>query len=527
MNKLWKAMQAILRLAAQLRSPLAIAGIVLLALYAILSKVIGTVNFGPLTANRSYDLLHFILEKIFLIALLAIVLSILAYIAPKVVPKSVFAPVPRLDYALAIFRLIGISDDSAADLINRIELFPAFPFFSEESDHPSAWPKRAWNDRNALFKQFESFYFSPGVRAALQSDPSFNPEQAAILGGGYSPEERVLLSYITRARMHLLQLLTNQGGAAVATLLGPSTRMLFEIEQARMEIANHLPNRIAILRFNNAGRIDIPNLGVEFEVAGNVYDCSIIADPEKVLRSTWDYASQRIEFGRLPRGYTVEIRLYYTYQALAERMFPDKINYIQELTQGIRIANITASQTEIRFAPRLISKLEGYERLYLGDARKKDSYDVDLIRLSKKLSKDWAISTEKYDETHPSLKDLPLDDLATLALPQEQIDNIWITFRSPIRAYTAVHVFDHPKGPYVLLTSNDPDKDDFRKVMSEVAAAWRAQISEELKERDDKMRITIPVPDGFTAKTILNACQQLLKVGYDAFRVAEIHYHTD
>jgi hypothetical protein len=522
-----KFLEGFLRVAMRFRSPLAVTGVSLLAVYALVSKILTSVRFQPLTSQGSYSIVRLILDQVFLIALVAIVLSIAAYIVPKIIPKSAFAPTPRVDYALAVFRMFDPSDDPAANLFRTLEPYPGFPFYSRESNHSSAWPQRVWTDRQKLSQEQDAFYLDPVLQAALKNDKSFNPRSSQVFGGGPLPdEEREGQNLLLSTRIHLYHLFSN-GGPDAINQLGPFAERFVRVERGREALRQEFPNRIAIVRLKSTGRVDVPNLGVEFEIAGSLYDCRIDADPAKVLQSSWDYAAQRIRFDRLPRDYTAEIRLYYQYQSLSERVFPDKINFIQELTQGIRIANITASRTEVRFDPALLDQVAGIERMYLGDARKKDSYEPELAAQQEKLGEQMVASMKRYQESHPTLKDLPLDRLNTLDIPQEQMDNVWVSWRSPAgRSYTGVHVFTHVSGSSVLLSSRDRDREDFTRVAEDVAAGWHTSVTEPISDRQDDICMSIQVKDGFTAKAIFAACEQLTQKGYSGFRVANVYYHT-
>jgi hypothetical protein len=500
-----------------------IAGLVLLAVYALVSRILSSARFSPLTSEGSYSLLHFILDKIFLLALITLVLSILAWLFPRILPK----PLARVDYALAVFKLFDPGNAPIARVLDKMELYPGFPYASRESDHPSFWPKRVWDERKALYKILEPLYTNPAVQTALAGQQDFNPNSSKVLGkSSLTAEESATRDYIMTARGYLNNLWGTKGPEAVQKLLGSSFDDFVRSEQARQAIRENFPNRVAVLRFNNSGRLDVPNLSVEFEIAGALYDCTNNADPARVLRSNWDQAAQRMQFDRLPRGYDVEIRIFYQYQSLSERVFPDKINFIQELTQGIRILNIAATRTQVRFDPALLEKLEGYERLYLGDARKKESYDDDLAVLHAKLGKETLAAMQEYSKKNPELKDLPLEKLATLEIPLEQIDNIWVTFDSPAkRAYTIVHAFTYIKGQYVLLSSKDKDRDDFTKMAGQIASAWKTKAGD-ISDRSDDICMSIDIASGLSPEAILAACRQLGAAGCSKFKVTRVYYHT-
>src|SRR5258705_6049491 len=159
-----------LRVAERLRSPLLIAGVVLLAFYAVSRNVLDRVELTRLTAQGSALFLHTILQQVFVIALVTIVLSVTAYVVPQVLPKSLFVPAPRLEYGVAVLRMMDPNQDPLAKVLQSVETFPGFPYYSRESDHPSAWPPRVHADRERLFQKYSAVFQDPTVRARLDAD---------------------------------------------------------------------------------------------------------------------------------------------------------------------------------------------------------------------------------------------------------------------------------------------------------------------------------------------------------------------
>jgi hypothetical protein len=66
--------------------------------------------------------------------------------------------------------------------VTPIDLFRAFPFFSEEGDKPSAFPERYWKDRDVLDEQLQSFYLDPMMQDALKKDSSYDAAAFQLLG---------------------------------------------------------------------------------------------------------------------------------------------------------------------------------------------------------------------------------------------------------------------------------------------------------------------------------------------------------
>jgi hypothetical protein len=522
-------LERIFELALRFRSPLAIAGLVLLALYAVLGKVLESLEFEKLTSQGSETVVQSILRYVFIIALVTIILSIVSFVLPKIIPKALFIPTPQLDYGVVVFRLIAPGEGNLAQVLQYIEPFPGFPYYSRESDHPSAWPRRVIADRQKLHAQYVAVYNDPNLRKRLDNS-LLEKDTVKILGGapGQKQEERALDEYISSARSQLVKGAL-KGDPAISQLLGPDLlNRLLEVEQMRVELRQWFPNRLAVVRVRNGGNRDVTNLGIELEIAGMVYDYKIVADPEKVQHSSWDEDAHRVTFERLPSGYTAEIRIWYIYQSLSDKAFPDKIDIIRELTQGFRVINLAGSRTKVRYNRELVEDLLGYDRLYIGDARKKDSYDVEIAAFMEKAGEEMEEHSREYDQKHPTLQNIEVANLSQVAVADNMIDNIWLAFRSPAgRLYDAVHVFTHPKGPYVLLSSKDRDKQDMSVVQARLVAGYLGTAEPDISDRSDDISATVEVAGGFTKAAIVTVAGALAKEGYTDLIVTRIHYHTE
>jgi len=509
-------------------SPLFISGLVLLGLYAVLRNLLERVKFSRLTPGSSAAVLKKILQNVFVIALVTIVLSGVGYILPKVVPKDWLVPPPRLEYAVSIFRMFDPMQDPMARVLQSVELYPGFPYFSRESDHPSAWPPRVSADRVQLWNAYSSLFKDPEVQKRLASAPGFDPTAVKLYRNGPPDRtgEQQLTGFISSARSYLLPLLEKGGKRALITILGPAKAEQFlKTEQLREALRDDFPNRLVVVRIRNSGRSDIVNLGIELEVAGLVYDCVVDADPDKVRKSNCEGEAQRISFEQMPRGYTAQVRLWYQYESVSEKAFPDKINFIQELTQGVKIANIAASQAKVSCEPALLADLQGYERLYIGDARKKDSYDKELAVLFKENSKKLDAEMKEYDAQHPTIKNIGVEKLGKVNVDDAQVTSIWLAFRSPAgKEYTAVHVFSHPTGPYVLLSSKDRDTADMKVVSAKIAQLYRGEPEADITDRSDDICLVINVSKGFTQSAIAAASAELAAGGYTALSVPALNY---
>jgi hypothetical protein len=130
----------------------------------------------------------------------------------------------------------------------------------------------------------------------------------------------------------------------------------------------------------------------------------------------------------------------------------------------------------------------------------------------------------RYDVDHPTLKDLTPGELRAVPIPDDDIYTIWMGFRSRAgRAYTAVHVFRHASGPYILLSSPDRDRADFEQTRQLLAEVVGGQPEEEITDRGDDICSVIKVPDGFSRTRIADT---FVALGADAkeAKVIVVHY---
>ena len=83
------AFEKLLSVASTIRTPLALAGVVTVILYAIYQQVLGLDVFDNIGSDSTFALLLSIIDKLFYIALLAILLGVVCYLIPFFVrPKS-------------------------------------------------------------------------------------------------------------------------------------------------------------------------------------------------------------------------------------------------------------------------------------------------------------------------------------------------------------------------------------------------------------------------------------------------------
>jgi len=122
---------------------------------------------------------------------------------------------------------------------------------------------------------------------------------------------------------------------------------------------------------------------------------------------------------------------------------------------------------------------------------------------------------------------IDVSKLSDLDVADNMIDSIWLALRSPAgRLYNAVHVFTHPKGPYVLLSNKDRDRQDMSVVQARFVAAYQGTADPDISDRSDDISTTVEVAGGFTRAAIATAAESLAKDGYTELIFSQVHYHT-
>ncbi len=85
-----------------------------------------------------------------------------------------------------------------------------------------------------------------------------------------------------------------------------------------------------------------------------------------------------------------------------------------------------------------------------------------------------------------ALENITSRDLPHLKISDLEIGPVWVKFTSKAgKRYTAVHVPRHPKGPYLLLCSEDKDRKDFAKVSKMVEKAMWCKADGRIGDRGD------------------------------------------
>lgn len=512
-----------LQSALKYKGAVGLAGVIVICALLALLQILRLSIFTPLGAAGTMGLLSLIVRSVFWLAATAVVASCLAY----VLPARLFIPTSKVEYAVAIFRMIDpVKVNPVAAFNDRFEPYVGFPCYSSESDHPSYWPARVARDHQALSMRFRTFFGRADVQSALAAARTQAGDESSVTRissapGGTDP----LASMIANARMFFNVHLKGDKDTLVKLLGAPLAGEFLDVERERNKLRAYLPNRIAILRLRNAGPRTVRDVTIDYEVAGLIYDTKVRAVSEDASEPLQSF-EHRLTIPTLMAGQAYDMTVWFLYQSVDERAFPDKINFIQELTQGFTVSNVAvATGGRVAFVPSLLKGVPAYERLYDGDGRRNDNPEGALARLFEARDAAAAAAMKTDGEKDLTARDLALDALAAFPVEESQIDSIWIGFQSPeARRYRAVCVYTHPNGPYTLLSSEDRDGADFAATRAALAEAMGGEAETDITERPDDICSTISPAAGFTRAAILRAFHDLEAAGFRNARVERMHY---
>lgn len=271
---------------------------------------------------------------------------------------------PGVVYDAAVVELIQPTESVIGGMLNLLETFPGFPYYSRRSDHPSQWPPRVRKERTAFQKQIEKRLSEPVVKVELDQWLSSNTPSVSM--PGYSSEEPIF-RYINLRFL----LAENKGNyAGIRTLIGQHTAgAMRSLEDQRKLLSKTLPNRMLILRVKNRQNEDVKNFTVEFKVGGAAYDVTLNAEGEQARSLEWSPNRQTIDIPTLRPGYTADIQVWFYRLPLSERIFPDAMDVEWERTEGIVVQNISISGGYVRRLPRLLEEFQAYHMYHVDPVR--------------------------------------------------------------------------------------------------------------------------------------------------------------
>jgi hypothetical protein len=267
---------------------------------------------------------------------------------------------PGVIYETAILDLMQPREDPIQRIMAQFEPYPGFPYYSEISDKPTQWPPRVFKDRSDFDKKIRQA-LSGATASELARWETQTPTKLTILGGSDTDPQLKLNQSYARLRM----LLSENGSdyKRIAVMVGPNcARALKSLEDTRKVILSDLPNRVFILRVRNRSPEDAENFNAELKVGGAVYDVTVNEEGEQAHSLQWSPDRINVDLPRLRPGYTTDIRIWYAYLPVSERVFADAADLQWERTQGLIVQNLVISNGQIRRSSVLLTDVHPYHR---------------------------------------------------------------------------------------------------------------------------------------------------------------------
>lgn len=282
---------------------------------------------------------------------------------------------PGIVFDVAVVALIDPTEVSSIQkIMDKIEPFPAFPYYSHPSDDPSAWPPKVHEMRAEFGKQIRRFLTIPSNQEKVRQFISQkNESRVEILSAGGVDESLFQMQLYSNLRMYFYNEL-NADISSFANSFGDIFSEGFvELEKRRKELRKRNPNRLAIIRIENQQTQDVKSLKMEIDARGFVFDVTLNDEQGHSESMKWTPSHKIIGIEVMPPGYVAEVRIWYKYLPLSERVFAGPADLLWEKTQGIRIKNISISNGRVRRNQALLSQLVAYERFDVDPTSEFDS----------------------------------------------------------------------------------------------------------------------------------------------------------
>ena len=306
-----------------------------------------------------------------------------------------------LSYDTAIVEMIYPAESVYGSIMNQIEAFPAFPYFSPESDHPSQWPPQIFNERDAFFKAIVQRLSGPAAME-LATWRKNNPPKIKRPG---TPETDPVYNY-SMVRYSLTE--SGRDFETVRNEIGPAcAEALIDLEQMRRGLEENVPNRLLIVRVLNQGDEDITNFRTDISINGSVYDITVNSMGKQAKSEEWTPNRFSIEVPLLQPNYKIDLFVWYYYQPLASKVFPGPMDLKWAQTEGIVIENMVASGVKVIESDHLLNDLPAYNR-----------YPVDPIRNSPTFGR-LALSADEEEKAEDAQENVEEDhSYLRVAVPQ-------------------------------------------------------------------------------------------------------------
>jgi len=134
----------------------------------------------------------------------------------------------------------------------------------------------------------------------------------------------------------------------------------------------------------------------------------------------------------------------------------------------------------------------------------------------------------EYLSEHRNLQSINLttEELRLSKLPDKHLQSIWVEFESATdRKYTAVHVSNHPNGPYINLSGSDKDYEDFKRVEEIIARETLGNPKGDISERFDDICKIITLNEVPTQRMVADFVQRY-KTHFRNVKIPVAYFHN-
>ena len=278
-----------------------------------------------------------------------------------------------LEYELRLYRMLpAVEGSPMRPMMAKIEPFGGFPFYSYESDHPSHWPPRVYEDRALLGDKIVAFMTNSKHQEPIHKALEMQEGSIEQVGGGVAnseeAREREALQSFSQLRM-LFNVTLQEDEAMLRVRLGDAaTKDFLALEKDRSADDAKMPNRLLTIALKHSQDLEIRDVAIDIEVVGTVYDLLVGANRPFNIDQVRAMSTKRtvIRTGPLPGAAVTLVRLWYHYIELSERFDPKPAQIRAEPTQGIVLRVLAADGLENRQTPELIQDQGVYEELDIG-----------------------------------------------------------------------------------------------------------------------------------------------------------------
>jgi len=267
---------------------------------------------------------------------------------------------PGVIYETAVVELIQPATDPIQRIMAQLEPYPEFSYYSGLSDKPTQWPPRVFKDRDDFDGKIRRELSGAALMEVTHWEEQYPAKLTFVGGNADDPQSSLNQSY---ARLRMLLTENGRDYRRIEGKVGDhAARALRVLEDARRTLTEDLPNRMFILRVSNRSPEDSDNFTAELTIDGGVYDVTVNEEGEKARSQQWSPGRINIDIPRLRPGYSVDVRVWYAYQPVSERVFADAADVEWEMTQGVVVNNLGVSNGLIRRAKDLLRDLKPYHQ---------------------------------------------------------------------------------------------------------------------------------------------------------------------